>query len=108
MKNEITKFAQSNPALKHDPFIKSMIRKESRQAELEKIHLMNQLPPRSGWIMLLQNRVNLNSVGNIHHKTKVYYDRNTRMVGTSPDACDTPFRCARLRNGQAAVGWMEV
>lgn len=107
MKKEFTKLAQINPALRHDPFVQSMIRKESRQAEQNKMHLMNQLPCRSGWIILLQNRVNLNSVGNIHHKTKVYYDQRTRMVGTSADACDTPFRCARLSNGQPAAGWME-
>ena len=106
MKKEFTKLAQSNPALRYDPFVQSMIKKESRQSEQEKMHLMNQLPSRSGWIVLLQNRVNLNSVGNIHHKTKVYYDRQTRMVGLSQEKCDTPFRCAKLNNGQLAAGWM--
>ena len=108
MKNEYTQLAKSNPVLKHDPFVQSMIRKEARQAEQNKMRLMNQLPCRSGWIILLQNRVNLQSVGNMRHKTKVYYDQRTRMIGHSPEECNTPFRCARLDNGQPAAGWMEV
>ena len=108
MKNEFTKLAQTNPSLRHDPFVQSMVRKEKRQAEQEKMHCMNQLPGRSGWIILLQNRVNLNSVGNIHFQTKVYYDRTTRMVGPSESECNVPFRMAKLKNGQPAAGWMEA
>lgn len=108
MKNEFTKLAQSNPALRHDPFVRSMIRRESRQAEQDRMHLMNQFPCRSGWLILLQNRVILNSVGNVQYQTKVYYDQRTKMVGMAADACDTPFRCARLKNGQPAAAWMEL
>ena len=108
MKNEYTKLAQNNPMLRHDPFVQSMIKKESRQAEQEKMNCMNRCPSHSGWIILLQNRVNLNSVGNIRYKTKVYYDHRTKQVGLSPDDCHTPFRCARLSNNQPAAGWMEV
>ena len=107
MKNEFTKLAQANPTLKHDPFVRAMIQKESRQAEQYKMHCMNQYPSRSGWITLLQNRVNLNSVGNVRYKTKVYFDHRTKMVGESPENCNTPFRCARLSNSQPAAGWME-
>ncbi len=107
MKDEFTRLAQKNPALRHDPFVNSMIKKESRQAENRKMHCMNQYPSRSGWIVLLQNRVNLDSVGNVRYKTKVYYDHRTRMVGFSADSCDTPFRCAKLKNNQPAAGWME-
>ena len=108
MKNEFTKLAQSNSILKYDPFVQSMIKKETRQAEHAKMHCMSQHPTRSGWIVLLQNRVNLNSVGNVRHKTKVYYDHRTKKVGPSADECNTPFRSARLNNNQSAAGWMEV
>ena len=108
MKNEFTKLAKSNPVLRHAPFVQCMMKKEARHAEQEKIHGMNQYPMRSGWIMLLQNRLNLNSVGNVRHKTKVYYDCRTKMVGTTIDGCNTPFRYARLSNNQLAAGWMEI
>ena len=108
MKNEYTKLAKANPTLRHEPFVQSMIRKEAHRAEQDGMHLMNQIPARSGWITLLQNRVNLNSVGNTRYKTKVYFDLRTRMVGAEPDVCNTPFRCARLSNGQPAAGWMEA
>ena len=72
------------------------------------MHPMNKFPCRSGWIILLQNRVSLSSVGNIQYQTKVYYDQRTKMVGMAADACDTPFRCARLKNGQPASAWMEL
>ena len=107
MRDEFTKLAQHHPTLRHDPFVKHMARTEKRRAMQDKMHLMNQLPAHSGWIVLLQNRVELQSVGNIRHKTKVYYDHRTRMVGTCEDGCSTPFRCARLKNGQPAAGWME-
>ena len=74
---------------------------------MDAMHLMNQLPARSGWIVLLQNRVNLQSVGNLHYKTRVYYDATRRMVGATKETCDTPFRLARLKNGEPAAGWME-
>ena len=77
MKNEFTKLAQSNPALRHDPFVRSMIRRESRQAEQDRMHLMNQFPCRSGWIILLHNRVSLNSVGNVQYQTR-YIMTNTQ------------------------------
>ena len=108
MKNEFTKLAQMNPMLRHDPFVNSMIKKETHQSQQRKMHCMNQYPSRSGWIVLLQNRVNLDSVGNIRYKTKVYYDHRTRQVGSTPDDCQTPFRCARLKNNQPSAGWMEI
>ena len=108
MKNEFTKLAQSNPTLRHDPFVQSMVRKEKRQAESDRIHLMSQLPSRSGWITLLQNRVNLNSVGNLRYQTRVYYDRRIRMVGPSESECNVPFRMAKLKNNQPSAGWIEA
>lgn len=108
MKKEFTRLAQMNPMLRHDPLVNSMIKKEALQAECRKMHCMNQYPSRSGWIVLLQNRVNMDSVGNIRYKTKVYYDHRTKMVGPDADSCNTPFRCARLKNNQHAAGWMEI
>lgn len=108
MKNEFTRLVQSNPDLRHDPFVQSMVRKEQRQNEQNKMHCMNQLPAHSGWIVLLQNRVNLNSVGNLQFQTKVYYNHKTRMVGPSETECNVPFRKARLKNNQLAAGWMEA
>lgn len=106
--NDFSKLAKANPALAHDPFVKSMIRREVRHAENALMQCMNRYPSHSGWILLLQNRVCLGSVGNVRHKTKVYYDSRSRMVGPSPDSCTTPFRCARLGNGQPAAGWMDI
>ena len=108
MIDEFTRLAQMNPMLRHDPFVNSMIKKEANQAERRNMHCMNQYPSCSGWIVLLQNRVNIDSVGNIRYKTKVYYDHRTKMVGPSADSCNTPFKCARLKNNQPSAGWMEV
>lgn len=108
MIDEFTRLAQMNPMLRHDPFVNSMIKKEANQAERRNMHCMNQYPSHSSWIVLLQNRVNLDSVGNIRYKTKVYYDHRTKMVGPSADSCNTPFKCARLKNNQPSAGWMEV
>lgn len=108
MKNEFTRLAQMNPELKHDPFVRSMIKRESRQTEEEIMHCMNQLPSRSGWIVLLNNRVDIKSVGNIRYKTKVWYNHITRMVGPNENECNTPFRYARLKNNAPAAGWIEA
>jgi len=52
------------------------------------IKLMSQKPGKSCWIVMLQNRINLQSVGNIRYKQRVWYDVRTKQVKTSPDATD--------------------
>lgn len=74
----------------------------------DKIHLMNQMPGRSGWIVLLQNRVNLNSVGNVRYAKKVWYDRNDRTVSTSEDKEDAVWiKRFVLPGAGLAQGWIE-
>lgn len=92
---------------KHIDFVTGMPRIKERPED--KIHLMSQMPGRSGWIVLLHNRVNLNSVGNVRYATKVWYDRNDRTVSTSERKEDAVwFKNAILRGaGGLASGWIE-
>jgi hypothetical protein len=46
------------------------------------IKLMNQRPARTGWIILLQNRVNLKSIGNMRYKKKMWYDMRSHTVSS--------------------------
>lgn len=74
----------------------------------DKIHQMSQMPGRSGWIVLLQNRVNLNSVGNVRYAKKVWYDRNDRTVSTSEDKEDAVWiKRFVLPGAGLAQGWIE-
>ena len=43
----------------------------------DKIQLMSRMPSRSTWILMLQNRVNLNSVGNMRFARKVWFNNRT-------------------------------
>jgi hypothetical protein len=75
----------------------------------DKIHLMNQLPGRSGEIVFLQNRVNLNSVGNIRYAKKMYYDRSQRCVADSADNISgegQPFMTYVLPGAGRPQGWL--
>ena len=75
----------------------------------DKIHLMNQLPSRSGYIVLLQNRVNLNSVGNQRYAKKVYYDAAQHCVADSADNISGDgqhFRTYVLPYAGRPQGWL--
>lgn len=71
------------------------------------IKLMNQYPGKTGWIILLQNRVNLNSVGNIRYKKRMWYDRMSRTVSSDRDMSDAVLisRYVLPHAGRPA-GWM--
>ena len=53
------------------------------EREEDKIQLMTRRPAKSGFIRLLQNRVNLRSVGNLHHSERLYYDVRTKSLYTA-------------------------
>jgi len=73
------------------------------------IHLMNQLPAKSGWIKLLQNRVNLKSVGNIRYAKVMWYDIRTKMVSEEKDGKDGEFmRSYVLPGAGRPAGWIYV
>ncbi len=63
---------------------------------------------REGWITLLQNRVELNSVGNIRYQKKVYYIKAVHAVGPTriynPDTF-VRWNNVKLDNGQKPAGW---
>ena len=71
------------------------------------IELMSRMPARSCWITLLQNRVNLNSVGNGRFKRDVWFDRTDRTVSSDKSKEDAVFfREARLSDGSYPHGWI--
>lgn len=73
----------------------------------DKIETMGRMPGHSCWIYLLQNRVNLNSMGNRYYKRKVWFDTFDKSVSTDKSKDDaTYFRQARLSDGSYAQGWM--
>lgn len=76
--------------------------------EEDDICLMSRMPSRSCWIKMLQNRVNLKSVGNIREAERVWFDRRTMKVSKNvagEGAID--FRMFRLKSGQKPQGWIE-
>lgn len=75
----------------------------------ESIQLMNRMPGRSGWIMMFQNRVNLNSVGNMRYAKKVWFDRASGTVSTDENMEDSVhFRSYVLPGAGRPQGWMEL
>jgi hypothetical protein len=71
------------------------------------IKLMNQYPGKTGWIILLQNRVNLNSVGNIRYKKRMWYDRMSRTVSSDRDMSDAVLISQYvLPHAGRPAGWM--
>lgn len=73
----------------------------------DKIHLMNQMPAKSGFIVMLQNRVNFNSIGNKRYSETLWYDRNTRKVSKEKDGVGgVDFRVYHLPNGPKPQGWV--
>ena len=97
-----------DPSARHDPFVRQELRREERREEMNAMCPMCQMPRQSGWIWLLQNRVNLKSVGNLRLARKVWFHAQTRSVGPGPsydkDSFE-PFQEARLSNGERANGW---
>lgn len=80
-----------------------------KKCEEDRIQLITRMPARSCYIRMLQNRVNLHSVGNVRYSERVYYDARTKSLHTRPDG---PLRASywrnyRLPNGQRAAGWIE-
>ena len=75
----------------------------------DKIQLMSRMPSRSTWILMLQNRVNLNSVGNMRFARKVWFDNRTKRVSENRSEYEAVFfKAYRLPNGQYPSGWIEV
>ena len=77
----------------------------------ESIELMNRMPGRSGWIVFLHNRVNLNSVGNIRYAKKMWFDRATSKVAEDADSIETDgvhFRSYILPNAGRPGGWLDL
>ena len=74
----------------------------------ESIELMNRMPARSGWIVMLHNRVNLNSTGNIHYSKKVWFDRASKKVYEDEEMTDegTHFFTYMLPHCGKPGGWM--
>jgi hypothetical protein len=71
------------------------------------IELMNRQPGKTGWIIMLQNRVNLNSVGNIRYAKKVWYDRETRSISDDENMEDPiHFMLYQLPHCGRPGGWM--
>ena len=80
--------------------------RERAPREEEKIELMNRLPQKRGYIVLLHNRVNMRSRGNISLKRKVFYDPLTKKVTDEKDGYTSDFRTCTLKNGARPGGWM--
>lgn len=77
----------------------------------ESIELMNRMPGRSGWIVFLHNRVNLNSVGNIRYAKKMWFDRPSCQVAEDADSIATDgvhFRSYMLPGAGRPGGWLEL
>lgn len=73
------------------------------------INLMSRMPSRSCWIKMLQNRVNLNSVGNLRYVREVWFDIRTKRVSENRLGSDAiNFREYTLPNRQIPAGWIEL
>lgn len=73
----------------------------------DKIHMMNQMPAMSGWIVMLQNRVNYNSVGNQRYKKELWYNRVNHTVSIDENGTDaTPFKSYTLPHCGKPGGWI--
>lgn len=82
------------------------IKKQSKPED--KIQLMTRTPAHSCWIKMLQNRVLLQSVGNVREAETVWFDRRTFKVSKNASGKDgVLFRDFRLKSGQRPQGWIE-
>ena len=76
------------------------------EREEDRIELMTRLPWRSGYVRMLQNRVNLHSVGNTRYSVRLWYNAHTRTLHPTQGAQGTDIRFYRLPNGQRPQGWI--
>ena len=73
----------------------------------DRIELMSRKPGRNGYVRMLQNRVNLRSVGNLRLSERLYYNARTKTLHKSPNAPQIAFwHTYRLSNGQCPAGWI--
>ena len=73
----------------------------------DNIELMSRMPDHSCWITMLQNRINLNSVGNIRYKKTVWFDRRDCTVSTDRNKEDAVhFRSYMLPGCGKPQGWI--
>lgn len=78
------------------------------EREEDRINLMTRTPARSCYVRLLQNRVNLRSVGNVRYSVRLWYDARTKTLHTAPTApVMRHWWNYRLPCGQRAAGWIE-
>ena len=71
------------------------------------IELMSRMPARSCWITLLQNRVNMNSVGNNRFKKTLWFDRKDCTLSTDKNKKDAVhFRSYVLPGAGKPAGWI--
>lgn len=76
--------------------------------EEDRINLMLRTPARSGYIRMLQNRVNLRSVGNLRYSVRLWYDARTKTLHVAPGAPVVGhWHGYRLPCGQKPAGWLE-
>ena len=81
--------------------------KVKRARHEDSIHLMSQYPSRSGWIVMLNNRVNFRSIGNIQYSKTVWYDRATHTVSSDETMEDAVhFRTYTLQGAGHPGGWL--
>lgn len=74
----------------------------------DRIQFMSRMPGRSGYVRMLQNRVNLRSVGNLHLSERLYYEVCTRMLYSTPNGTKiAPWYAYLLPNGQRPAGWIK-
>lgn len=79
------------------------------EREEDKIQLMTRRPAKSGFIRLLQNRVNLRSVGNLHYSERLYYDVRTKSLYTARGGSKkADWLHYTLPCGQRPAGWIEA
>lgn len=71
------------------------------------IHLMSQYPAKSGMIKILQNRVNIQSVGNVRYAKDVWYDCHSHTISSDRKMEDAvQFRSYVLPNCGKPAGWI--
>lgn len=74
------------------------------------INLMLRTSVQSGYIRMLQNRVNLRSVGNLRYSARLWYDARTKTLHNVPGAPLVAYWHTyrlTLRGGQKPAGWLE-
>jgi hypothetical protein len=81
--------------------------REAKRPE-DDIQLMCLPPARSCNVTLLQNRVNLRSVGNIRLARTLYYDLHKQALYTAAGQFVAYWRGVTLNNGQRPAGWIET